>query len=318
MVDLAAVPKYAELPQLPTGERYAWDVFGRSDQLGTLNFITPREVLRAVRTVSAGRVINLSLPLNLPDPSLVSTRQVYRHYVSTGRLARDDWLDGFYPQASTQWDGLQHIRYRQFGFYGGREDPDLDRGELGIDVIARRGIVGRGVLLDAAAYFEAVGRPLDPTGRVGIGPDDLEAVLGWEGVGLEAGDILLLRTGWLRWYLGLDEAGRKALAGGLDGGTLATPGLDPGPATAAWLWDRRVAAVAADNPAVEALPVRREEGFLHQRLIALLGMSLGELWDLEELSAACRAEGRHYFLLVSAPLNIPGGVGSPANAYAIL
>lgn len=318
MVDLVAVPKYEGLPRLPTGERHAWDVFGRSDQLGTLNFLTPREVLKAVRTVSAGRVINLSLPLNRPDPSLVSTRQIYRHYVSTGRLARDDWLDGFYPQASSQWDGLQHIRYRQFGFYGGREDPDLDRGELGIDVIARRGIVGRGVLVDAAAYFESAGRPLEPTGRVAIGPDDLEATLAWEGVGLEPGDILLLRTGWLRWYLGLDEAGRRALAGGLDGGTLATPGLDPGPRTAAWLWDRRVAAVAADNPAVEALPVRREEGFLHQRLIALLGMPLGELWDLEELAAACRAEGRYYFLLVSAPLNIPGGVGSPCNAYAVL
>jgi kynurenine formamidase len=318
MVEADTLPKFSDLPQLPTGERHSWDVFGRADQLGTLNLITPRQVLKAVRTVTEGRVINLSLPLNLPDPSLVSTRRIYEHYVSTGRLARDDWLDGFYPQASTQWDGLQHIRYRQFGFYGGREDADLDQGELGIDVIARRGIVGRGVLVDVPACFEALGRPLPPDRRTVLRPHDVETVLAWEKVEIEPGDILVIRTGWVRWYLGLDEAARKSLAGGLDGGTLETVGLDPGQPTAAWLWDHRVAAVAADNPAVEALPVRREEGFLHQRLIALLGMPLGELWDLEELSAACRELGRYYFLLVSAPLNIPRGVGSPANAYAIL
>ncbi len=318
MVDVATLPRFSDLPELPTGERHAWDVFGRADQLGTLNFITRREILKAVRTVTEGRVVSLSLPLNLPNPSLVSTRRIYQHYVSTGRLARDDWLDNFYPQASSQWDGLQHIRYRQFGFYGGREDADLDRGELGIDVIARRGIVGRGVLVDAAGCFEALGRPLRPDGRTVLRPEDLEAVLRWEDVEVEPGDILLIRTGWVRWYLGLDEADRKRLAGGLDGGTLETVGLDPGRSTAAWLWDRRVAAVAADNPAVEALPVRREEGFLHQRLIALLGMPLGELWDLEELSDACRNLGRYYFLLVSVPLNIPRGVGSPGNACAIL
>ncbi len=318
MVDVATLPRFSDLPELPTGERHAWDVFGRTDQLGTLNFITSREVLKATRTATAGRVINLSLPLDLPNPSLVSTRRIYQHYVSTGRLARDDWLDGFYPQASSQWDSLQHIRYRQFGFYGGREDADLDRGELGIDVVARRGIAGRGVLVDVPACFEAVGRPLRPDTRTPLRPDDLEMVLQWEGVDVEPGDILLIRTGWLRWYLGLDEAGRKRLAGGLDGGTLESVGLDPGQATAAWLWDRRVAAVAADNPAVEALPVRREEGFLHQRLIALLGMPLGELWDLEGLSQACRELGRYCFLLVSVPLYIPRGVGSPCNACAIL
>lgn len=318
MVDVAALPKFSRLPELPTGERHAWDVFGRADQLGTLNLITAERILKAVSTVTEGRVISLSLPLDLPNPSLVTTRRVYQHYVSTGRLARDDWLDNFYPQASSQWDGLQHIRYRQFGFYGGREDADLDRGELGIDIVARRGIVGRGVLVDAAAGFEALGRPLQPDARTVVGPEDLEAVLRWEKVEVEPGDILLIRTGWLRWYLSLDQAGRNRLAGTLDGGTLETVGLDPGRATAAWLWDRRVAAVAADNPAVEALPVRREEGFLHQRLIALLGMPLGELWDLEELSEACRKLARYHFLLVSAPLHIPRGVGSPNNAYAIL
>jgi hypothetical protein len=74
----------------------------------------------------------------------------------------------------------------------------------------------------------------------------------------------------------------------------------------------------ADNPALEALKVDRSVGFLHRLLIPLLGLPIGELWDLEELSQACENHKRHSFLITSAPLNLPHGVGSPANAYAIL
>jgi kynurenine formamidase len=87
---------------------------------------------------------------------------------------------------------------------------------------------------------------------------------------------------------------------------------------AEWLWDRQVAAVAADNAALEALPMIREDGLLHRRLLALLGMPIGEYWDLDELARLCSAAGRHDGLLVSHPLNIPGGVGSPCNAVMIL
>jgi kynurenine formamidase len=95
------------------------------------------------------------------------------------------------------------------------------------------------------------------------------------------------------------------------------PGLDPSVETAGWLWDRGIAAIAADNPALEALRVDAAVGFQHRRLIALQGMAIGELWDLEELAEDCAQDGVYEFMLVAAPLYIPGGVGSPANAYAI-
>ena len=79
-----------------------------------------------------------------------------------------------------------------------------------------------------------------------------------------------------------------------------------------------VAAVAVDNPAVETLRVTKEEGFLHRLLIPLLGMPLGEFWNLEELARACRARSRHEFLFFSVPLKIPRGAGSPGNGLAIL
>jgi hypothetical protein len=64
--------------------------------------------------------------------------------------------------------------------------------------------------------------------------------------------------------------------------------------------------------------VDRAVGFLHYRLIPLLGMPVGEFWALGELSRACRQAGQYQFMLSSAPLYLPGGVGSPANAYAVL
>ncbi|MGH7490591.1 MAG: cyclase family protein, partial [bacterium] len=73
-----------------------------------------------------------------------------------------------------------------------------------------------------------------------------------------------------------------------------------------------------DNPALEALKVDRSVGFLHRLLIPLLGLPIGELWDLEQLSEACESNRRYTFLITSSPLNLPNGVGSPANAYAIL
>jgi len=123
----------------------------------------------------------------------------------------------------------------------------------------------------------------------------------------------------MAWYKALDADRREKLRGTLHPGPdgLRCPGLDAEQATAAWLWDHRIAALAADTPAVEALPVEPRPGFQHRRLIALQGMPLGELWDLDELALDCAADGVYEFMLVSAPLYLPGGVGSPANAYAI-
>ena len=99
---------------------------------------------------------------------------------------------------------------------------------------------------------------------------------------------------------------------------LRAPGIGPDEEMAAYLWDLHIAAVAGDNPSLEAWPPGPESGgFLHFRLIPLLGMNIGELWYLEDLAADCAQDGVYEFMLTSAPLNVPGGVGSPPNALAI-
>ena len=320
-----SLPLYGDLPVIEkTGERHAWGVFGPDDNLGAINLLGPDQALKAARLVRKGHVISLNLPLNLPYPSLAAGegRQLYQHHVIVNRGGRDDYLNDFYLQFSSQWDSLRHVRYREFGYWGGLQDEDLDSSDrLGVHHWAKHGIVGRGVLIDVPAHFARQGRPFDPTKRFAVDGPLRDEIAAAQGVAFEAGDILLLRTGWLGWYLGLDEAGRQALARSTEAdgitGRLESPGLDGSQATAAWVWDHHFAALVADNLALEALPVDRQAGFQHRRLIPLLGIAIGEFFDLESLAADCAADGVYECMFVGAPLNLPNGVGSPANAYAI-
>lgn len=317
-----AFPRFDELPVFPeTRERHAWGVFGEDDELGTLNHLTDERVARSSRLIESGIRVNLNLPIDEP-------RRAYWAPWREGRLARtvrvhgrsrDDYLDGFFLQGSSQWDALSHHGYRRFGFYNWLQEDQLEEGKLGIDRYAVRGIFGRGVLLDVAAYMAESGSPIDLQTRFLIDGPLMERVADWADVALEVGDILVVRTAWLEWYRTLPESLIDVLATNFsaDPQSAAWPGIDPGIATAGWLWDRRISALAVDNVGVEAVPYLSAEGSVHHRLLAMLGMALGELWDLRELSATCAELERYEFFLASAPLNVPKGAGSPANAYAI-
>jgi kynurenine formamidase len=231
----------------------------------------------------------------------------------------DDAYDDFYPQASSQWDSLSHIGHPEYGFYGGRRLGDVTSGAenpLGIEHWAGRGIAGRFVLVDVARHRDRLGRPLDHAVGEPIEPDEIEAAMAEQGVELRGGDILLIRFGWIAWYEQLDEAGRHRVA---SLGHTPTPGLSQREAMAEWLWDRRVAAVAADNPGVEMYPADPDEldRFLHYRLLPLLGFAIGELFRLDDLADDCATDGVYDGLFTAAPLNLAGGVGSPANALAL-
>ena len=247
---MASIPRYDELPVIGA-DRHAWDVWGRDDRLGTLNFLSAALLRAAVQLVTAGHVFPLNLPLNQPNPPLFSREPLAHTVFASDRNTRDDKLDQFYPQASSQWDSLRHIRYGRHGFYGGREE-EAAGAELGINAFAERGITGRGVLIDVARWRETERRPLDLTSDDRITAADLDGTLAWQGVALEEGDLLLVRTGWLGWYLARSADERQGI-----GSRPANPGLEGTATVAAWLWDHRVAAVAADNPALERVPGRR-------------------------------------------------------------
>ena len=309
--------------------RHAWDVWGRGDNLGTLNRLTGPVVAAAASGVRTGMRVGVSLPLGLPDPPFFGRKGLRHSFEPMGPGAWDDWVDGFYLQCSTQWDGLRHIGSPD-GWYGGwRGQPSADLEPLGIHHWAERGIVGRGVLADVASFAapggagaqsgSALARGYDPFTRVAVGPDDLAAVLRAQGTELRPGDILCVRTGWTDKYLELDPAMRVAFADGMqDVSGYDSAGLDGGEGMARFLWDSGVAAVAVDNPAVEVTPGDPAVGFLHGRLIPGLGKANGELFAFGALAAACARERRHEFLFVSVPLNVTGAIGSPGNAVAVL
>jgi len=315
------LPDYDELPirkGAPAGS--AWGVFGDDDELGTLNLLTPERVRQAAAEIRTGRCFSLDLPLNLPDPPIVP-RTPYRHTVNgmpgySDLL--DDTIDNLNTQSSSQWDALAHFKHPQFGPYNGIPEREVaGRGgiKLGIDRIARKVVAGRGVLLDAGRYYESRNSSFDYSRATVVPLDDLKAALAHQRTEVKPGDILLIRLGWLKYYLSADPEVRRGY-----GQKARLPGIETSVDVARWLWNLHVAAVATDTPALEAAPkygAERDRETLHTHLLVYFGMPIGELWDMEALAEACAEDGRYSFLLCSAPLKIPGGVGSPPNAVAI-
>jgi len=311
----------------------AWGLFGPDDQAGTLNHLTPERVAAAAGLVRKGVTFNLDYPLNVFNPYPSGTREPTVHRIFAHHPNhRDDYLDSFYLQSTTQLDGFRHIRHPVHGFYNWTSDDDIVESNpaLGIQHWAERGITGRGVLLDVERFLADAGDPIDQDSSHPIGLDVLTATAESCGVTVEPGDILLIRTGWTRYFLehvrGDDRARFPQ--------NIRCPGLAQTRELVAWLWDSRIAVVAMDNFAVEALPPIPDspftypdpetgsvlspelEGKIHPQLIALLGMPIGEMWYLDDLAADCAHDGVYEFFVTAKPLNVIGGVGSPSNALA--
>ena len=307
------IPGYDELPVHPVlGLPHAWDVLDAN--LGTLSLLTPDAVAAAAALVITGEVMPLNVSLGLISPPLFGRAELRHSVHADDRNTFEDVLDAFNPQAASQWDGFRHVRAREFGFFGGVEEisPD-DLETLSIEHLARRGIAGRGVLLDVAGWFARAGRDWDPFAGDVIDSCVLGEVAADQGVDLRVGDLLCIRLGWVSAYRALTKPERSDPRL-----SQRFSGLRSDEATARFLWDHHVAAVCTDNPAVESAPGNLEDGSLHRRLLPLLGIVMGELFDLDALAARCLALGRHDFLFVAAPLAIPGGLSSPANAMALL
>jgi kynurenine formamidase len=214
-------------------------------------------------------------------------------------------------QCSTQWDGLGHIFDHGMAWNGRRAgDVVTSSGDLvtGIEHAASV-IVSRGVLLDLGRHLAPDSGEL-PDGYA-ITSVDLDACARAQGAssGVGRGDIVLVRTGQLA---RVRRLGWGEYAGG------PAPGLSL--TTAGWLHGTEIAAIATDTWGFEVRPNEFDvPAFqpLHQVVIPNIGLTVGEMWDLEELGAHCASIGRYEFLLSAPPLPITGAVGSPVNPVAI-
>jgi kynurenine formamidase len=333
-VRLTDLPDFATLrgrTDAPPGS--SWGLFGADDQVGTLNFLAFNDLRTAAGEVREGTAFSLDLPSNAIKPSLAPTRSPIEHHVfQRTPFHRDEWLDNFYTQYGSQLDGLRHIGHPDHGFYNGADAHRFVPGDglLSIHHIAALPVAGRAVLLDVDRHLRMQDRPIDHSTSQAISARDLEDARLAQGTAVRPGDIVLIRVGWLRWYL---HESTPHVREGLSTNQFH-PGLAQSHEILAWLWDHRISLVAADNFALECWPAtpdspfftqaEREDGMrdphsgiMHRALIGLLGMPIGELWNLDALAAACEADKRWSFLLTVAPLTVVGGVGSPANAIAL-
>ncbi|MHA2790132.1 cyclase family protein [Corynebacterium sp. S7] len=342
--------------QRPEGSN--WGDFGENDFLGRLNLITPEKVKQAVAEVVDGITLCLSLPLDLPGGTGLNANRlppIVRPNLRHGKvnmnyraiLADADVTDVLsddlvilHTQYSTQWDAFAHVG-SEFdvegngelvpvyynGFRAGVEvlgpadlagagldsissESTSNAGVLGVDSLATSGIQSRGVLIDIAHHFG--------TERMLFGYDELQEILQKDEIVVEPGDILVLHTGFAE---KLVESKGNPDPETLHNYAAVLDGRDQ--KLLQWITDSGIAAIAADNYAVELYPATETEGAhstlpLHEHCLFKQGIPLGELWDLAELSLLLRERKRNYFLLTAPPLRLPGATGSPVTPVATI
>ena len=298
-----------------------WGRFGADDQLGTVNHITAAKRIAAAGLVKTGEVFSLAVDFEADTPQIKPSFRLnpQRSMVATGAdvragrqaafgLAGHGFSDDIVTmslQAATQWDSLAHC-FHDYHMYNGRPCEMVDaKGAAANDIaVLRDRVFTRGVLADVAGHLGVDALPADHHITVA----ELEATLAAQGVEVGSGDALIIRTGHLgriqregAWhqFIEADEPGL---------------GWDALP----WLRDRDIAAVACDNWAFEVVPSRHEFGLpFHAVGIVYMGLLIGEIFVLDALAEACRADGRWDFLFTAPPLPFIGAVGSPINPLAV-
>ncbi|KAJ2966304.1 hypothetical protein NQ176_g10212 [Zarea fungicola] len=180
--------------------------------------------------------------------------------------------------------------------------------------VEKGGIVGRGVLLDYAAWAEKKGIKVTPFETSIITAATLQDVADSQGTTFKTGDILFIHTGWTESYEQLAQDARTEMTKNY---APASIGLESSKETLRWIWENGFAAIAGDHPAMEAVPFQSDEFSLHQWLLAGWGMPIGELFSLKRLSDECQKRQRWTFFFSSIPLYVKGGVASPPNGVAI-
>jgi kynurenine formamidase len=308
------------LEGLPTN----WGRWGDDDEIGCLNFQTAEQVLRGVREVKDGKIFTLGIPLGNPSGDPVwpgrtgATRlmtQDRSHYTAGkkqpfpgGLEYADDYITAFL-QGSSQYDALGHTWYGD-QIYNGHSAETTTGGmaKCGVDKIAQRGVVGRGVLIDMARH---AGKDSLEAGET-FGADELEAAAESQGVTIEKNDNLVIRTGWLKVFY---DQGPDAFYGG----EFVEPGLTFTPELVRWFHEKEIVSLSTDTIANETT-FDKETGIvlpLHAALMRNLGVLFSEILWLEALADDCAADNRWSFLYTGAPINVIGGTGAPVNPVVI-
>jgi kynurenine formamidase len=300
----------------PTRDRSAgnWGRWGSDDEIGALNLLSPSLVSDAAHSVRTGRTYPLGIPiqsegvplldfrgrpmrLTLQDPTDEAYFGAFGCAAGTG--ANEDVLV-LASHTTSHMDALIHV-YENSQHYNAVPTSAMSAmggaQRLGIEKVG--GFAARAVLLDMPRHIG--GGPWLEPGRA-LSGKDLELASDAQGVEVRAGDVVLVRTGYLQMWF---EQNKKEIG-------FLQPGLSKDGAR--WLADRDVVAVGADNTAVEVLPFDEDDFFaVHKVLLVRHGIYMIELLDLSAPAADDCFEG----LVTIAPLKVTGATGSPVNPILI-
>ncbi|HMK80799.1 MAG TPA: cyclase family protein [Xanthobacteraceae bacterium] len=297
-----------------------WGKWGKDDQIGTLNYVTPQDIVAAGKLIKQGKVFALGIPLDRsgPQTGLFGGRfNPIHQMLATGTDAlagEQDWNKLRYSddtlnlcvQGATHWDALGHIFYedRAYNGHDPRKINSRGLGVLGIEH-SKSKMNGRGVLLDIARFR---GVPWLQDGE-GIGNDELDACAKQQGVEIRRADFVIIRTGQMERCLA------EGQWGGYAGGD--APGVKF--ENCYWCHERQVAAICSDTWGVEVRPNETKEANQpwHWVVIPAMGLCMGEIFYLKELAEDCARDKVYEFFFCGPPLIITGGSGSPINPQAI-
>jgi kynurenine formamidase len=281
-----------------------WGRWGISDELGSVNLITPAKRIEAASLVTKG--ISISLAHNDSTEPSVDNNPPYGHkMLGTGEdpsaaFAFDQYDVTFHTEFITHLDALSHVFAGDKLYNGFPRKSVTAAGAQKLDVLQlKNGIFTRAILFDIPRLK---GRPYLNPGEA-IYPEDLER---WEKIArveVEPGDVVLIRTG--RW------ARREKV-----GPFIPSAGLHV--SCTRWLHHHDVAALGSDAKS-DVIPSQVEGVAMpvHLLVISAMGTPILDNLDLEQLADVAAAQHRWVFLFTVAPEPVPGGTGSPVNPTAV-
>lgn len=290
--------------------------WGPDDQKGAINRITPQSRDAIVSRLDGRKVYDLSVDYFVGMPGYVASGdpayQAFMSHTPKGTVVDD--LNGagrkvnaccaysgdvilMYTHTGTHIDALNHFGYRDEIYNNYSADEHLgSRGWTKNGAEQIDPIIARGILLDVAGHKGM--ECLPPS--YGITSEDLEMTCSSQGVEIKEGDVVLIRTGRMRYW----PDGDKVFGD--------SPGLVL--ESAKWITSKGIVSVGADNEAVEKTPADDPDLWLpvHCHLLAEAGVTQMECLNLEELAA----DKLYEIGFIGAPIRLRGATGTPLRPLA--
>lgn len=288
--------------------------WGKDDQIGAMNLITPESVLEAAKLIKTGKTYHLGIIIDTKVPAfgartynitILQPNQIGTPGFGPTKMTFNDDIVNTWLGIGPQIDGIGHIGIDHV-YYNGVKDSEFakDTGltKFGIETLPP--IVTRGVVLDMAGYY---GVKIVKEGT----PYTKEDIIGAakkQGVEIRKGDIVLFHSGWLNLLDGKDGTKIDLKRYGS-----VEPGL--GLTGAKYLIEKDIVAVGADTWGLETVPFEKGVGVfeIHQWLIPKNGICILETMDTREL---VKDKGWE-FLFVLGPARMRGAVQMMINPIAI-